>query len=254
MSRTPTAMVRTLRSGAHNLLPRTTILLYGREAALLNQTLNNLRRQLHGECAVFVLADNPRIQSADLLPATWPRTLPLVHVQPNIPCGKAKLVNLALENVRGDYLLVLEAGDDPDHDLLSNLEYNLSRADDETVGQYGDLELWDNNASPPRHIRTCRGERTASRRRLLARLGKQTWIAPPLLRLDAVKRVGGYPTDYPGEGRLLADTALYLRLLRQGRLNYDPDLSIRRMYHPNRRLRQDESNLLQVLLRLQKKR
>lgn len=249
MSRTPSAVFRTLRSGARNLLPRTSILLYGRDANGFRKTLDTLKRQLNTRMAVTLLLDDPHLDPDDTLPGKWPRSLPLHTLTTDIPCGKAKLLNLALEHLRGDYLLVLEAGDDPDLDLISSLEHKLSSTDDATIGAYGDLELWSQGPSP-RLLRTCRGERSANRRRLAARLKQQTCIAPPLLELDTLRRIGGYPTDYPGEGRLLSDTALVLRLLESGNLAYVHDATIRRPCPNNRRLKQDESNLLNVLTRL----
>jgi Glycosyl transferase family 2 len=235
----------TLRAPSHELLPRTTIFLYGTDRFLLSDTLHSVARHTDHQLEVIVLHDGPVTPVTYLTLAGAPASLPLRLLETKQPRGPAKAVNALLKHLESDFVLILEAGDTL-HTGLDEMAEELLDADEATLGVYGDLELGN---------RLLHGDWSSSPHRLLELLHEQTRIAPPLLRLDALLDNGRLPTDYPGEGWLLPDTALVLRLLDAGTLIYDPRILIRRpSRRPDPHQKQDECALLNVLLRRTAKR
>lgn len=254
MSRIATR-VYTLRSASRHLLPQTSVLLYGNSGDALRRALHGVAAYLHERFEVLLLHDGPLPQGNFELGRRWHRRTPLTLIATDRPCGPAHCANAALEQVQGEQVLLLQAGDLLDPDGLAQLSDRLQRAPATTVGVYGDLQGWEGTAQNQRYVRTYTGEPKAGRRHLFARLKQQTHLAPPLVRAQALQQIGGYPTDYPGQGWQLGDTALALALLATGTLTYQPDLTIRRLLPPRPAAQRfDERKLLNVLLRQHAKR
>lgn len=239
----------TLRSDTSNLLPKTSVLLYGTDPVRMQRSLPGLAAQTHDSFEVILLHDGPLLPSF-LTVSRWPRRVRLSLVTADTPCGPAKLLSAAEHAVRGEEALVLQEGDRLDPDELSKMSRKLEGAPAATVGVYGDLEVWEGTDRQQRFMRTLKGEPSPSRRKLLQRLARQPGLAPPLVRMSAWRRAGGYGADYPGEGFLQSDSAFLLSLLGEGRLQYDPNLYVRRTLPPQSKARlQDERMVLNVLLR-----
>ena len=235
----------TLRAPSRELLPRTTIFLYGTDRYLLSDTLYSVACHTDQQLEVIVLHDGLVSPATYRILAEAPASLPLQLLETEQPRGLARAVNAMLKHLESDFVLILEAGDTL-HTDLSAMTEELLNADEDTLGVYGDLELGN---------RLLRGESSASPHRLLALLHEQARIAPPLLRREALLDNGRMPTDYPSEGWLLPDTALVLHLLHAGRLAYHRNILIRRPLRPlDAHQKQDERALLNVLLRRTAKR
>jgi hypothetical protein len=261
MTRNITAAFSKLRAGKLDLLPIVTILLHVSDKSTWSNlvvTLETLARQRFAEFETIVLLDGPFLSPSDVLTLArpvWPSHLPLYVLQSDLPCGKSRCVNLALSRTDSDYLAVLEAGDRPEREWLSLSVDSLDAAPESVIGVYGDLERWQEEGDHANLITSVSGPKTPSRRRLLALLAKQQQIAPPLLVREAAEKVGGYPTDYPGQGWMLADTAFALALLQEGTLLHDKRLHLPRYAPaPSRFERQDERTLARVLVRQAAKR
>ncbi|MGB8955385.1 MAG: glycosyltransferase family 2 protein [Tumebacillaceae bacterium] len=235
----------TLRAPSGELLPRTTIFVYGTDRFLLSDTLRSVARRTDYQLEVIVLHDGPVSPATYRTLAEAPASLPLRLLETEQPRGPARAVNAMLMHLESDYVLILEAGDTLQTNLDTMTE-ELLDADEETLGVYGDMELGS---------RLLHGESSASPHHLLALLHEQTRIAPPLLRLEALLDNGRLPTDYPSEGWMLPDTALVLHLLDTGRLSYVPNILISRPPRPlDAHQKRDERALLNLLLRRTAKR
>ncbi|ARU63400.1 hypothetical protein CBW65_22205 [Tumebacillus avium] len=250
MRRNPTADLSTLRFRAKDLLPTTTLLLYGQDNTLLKKSLQSIQRQQGVILDCLLLADDPHFEPGDLPLKHWPERFNLRVLRPSIPCGKSRLVNLALPHISGQNALVLQAGDRFERREIALMEKKLAQAPPRTLGVYGNLELWDHTPQGDRVTRTVTGADTRSKTRFLSHFKKDHRIAPPLLPAKFLKKTG-YPTEYPSEGFLLADAAFTLSLLRSGSLAYHPDLCIRRYTDCELALfqKEDERRILNVLLR-----
>ncbi|TCP54686.1 hypothetical protein EV586_104307 [Tumebacillus sp. BK434] len=250
MRRNPTADLSTLRFRAKDLLPSTSLLLYGLDNTLFKKSLQSIQRQQGVSIDCLLLADDPYYDPGALSLKHWPDRFSLRVLTPSIPCGKSRLVNLALPHINGRNALVLQAGDRFERGEIALMEKKLAKAPSRTVGVYGDLELWENTPQGDRVIRTVAGANTRSKTRFLSRFKKEHRTAPPLLPAKLLKSIG-YPTSYPGEGFLLADAAFTLSLLRSGTLDHHPELCIRRYAASEPALfqKEDERRILNVLLR-----
>ncbi|ASS74839.1 hypothetical protein CIG75_07505 [Tumebacillus algifaecis] len=250
MRRNPTADLSTLRSRAKDLLPTTTVLLYGQDDTLLKKSLQSIRRQQHVTLDCILLTDDPHYEPGQLPLKHWPERFALRHLKPDFPCGKSRLVNLALPHISSRHVLVLQAGDRFERDEIALMEKKLALAPPHTAAVFGNLELWESSPQGDRITKALPSIMTRSMRRLLNHLKREHRLAPPLLPAKLLKRIG-YPTDYPGEGFLLADTAFTLALLQEGTLEHHADLCIRR--YTNTELacfqKEDEKRILHVLLR-----
>jgi glycosyltransferase involved in cell wall biosynthesis len=252
MRQTPTAVLSTLRSRAKDLLPTTTVLLYGQDSTLLKKSLQSIKRQQGVTLECLLLADDPKYDPGDILPKNWPERFSLRLLKPSYPCGKSHLVNLALPYISGRHALVLQAGDRFEREEIAAMEQKRDQSASETAAVFGDLELWKSTWQGDCITQAIPGSPAESKRRFLARISRDHRLAPPLVSAKLLKKIG-YPTDYPGEGYLLADTAFLLTLLGETTLEYHADLCIRRSVDayigPLHHQKEDERRILNVLLR-----
>jgi hypothetical protein len=254
MSQNPTAHVYTVRAGSDDFLPLVTVLLYWPSHLPLASTLASILQQTDVDLEIILLQEGQAPNLLNLPLLDWPETVPLYLLESDYPCGKARLVNLALDHVQGDFLLVLEAGDELAEDALGTMVEELDQSEPGTLGVYGDIELWHPDEFE-HELETLTGELSNNRFWLLARIEQQKTIAPPLVRTETMRRLGGYPTHYPSQGWLLADTAFALALLQEGKLDYLPAISLRRFSAlRDGTLAEDERCILQLLLRQAAKR
>jgi hypothetical protein len=254
MNRYPLAHVYTVRLGSDNLLPLVTVMLYWPSHLSLAASLASILRQTDVDLEIILLQEGQAPNLLELSQLDWPETVPLYLLTADYPCGKSHLVTLGLEHVHGDYLLVLDSGDELAEDALGTMVEELDQSEPGTVGVYGTALLchpheWGESSE------TLYGDLSNNRFRLLSLLEQQKSIAPPLVRTETMRKLGGYPTNYPSQGWLLADTAFVLTLLPEGKLDYLPEISLRRFAAPTDPfLAEDEQRILQLLLRQAAKR
>ncbi|MGZ4133750.1 MAG: glycosyltransferase [Tumebacillaceae bacterium] len=214
----------------------------------------SILQQTDVDLEIILLQEGQAPSLHELTQLDWPETVPLYLLTADYPCGKSHLVKLGLEHVHGDYLLVLDSGDELAEDALGTMVEELDQSEPGTIGVYGTVELYHSHEWGE-SLETLHGDLSNHRFRLLSLLEHQKGIAPPLVRTETMRRLGGYPTNYPSQGWLLADTAYVLALLVEGRLDYLPEISMRRAATPTDPfLAEDEQRILQLLLRQAAKR
>ncbi|MFD2169113.1 hypothetical protein [Tumebacillus lipolyticus] len=251
MRRNLHATQHTLRPRVKDLLPTTSVLIYGQDSTLFKKTMLSLSRQRNVSLECLLLIDEPNFNLRSLsITKQWPRRFALSLLLADSPCGKSHLVNLASSHITGQHTLVLQAGDRFEKNEIAAMERKLSEAPAQTIGVFGDLQLWEYSQNGDRIKRTIAGFDFHSAQHFLSELSCEHRLAPPLVLTDHFKQ-HGYPTDYPSEGYLLADTAYVLSLLENGMFEYHPDLCISRyhsaelpLYKP-----EDEMHILNILLR-----
>ncbi len=144
--------------------------------------------------------------------------------------GKAHALNLALKAARGRLLLELDADDWLPPGALSQLLSAETESGVRTALWYGDYMQWQERRNRELvlkgYVRSCQS--VDVRAMLIAGAP----LIPRMYRTDALRAIGGWPTDDPSGGRLYEDMNVIARLSRQYELKYIPALLYHRRMRP----------------------
>jgi len=143
--------------------------------------------------------------------------------------GKAFCLNQALEAVKGEWMLELDADDWLEPHAVELLVREADSLPSDVAVLYADHHEWIERHQQDLVYRGCRQAPRCFDRQLL--LTGRMPIAPRLYRVAALKKIGGWLLSDPFGGRLYEDFQMLIRLSFQHALRHLP----RALYH--RRLR-----------------
>lgn len=178
------------------------------QAPYVVQAVRSVLRQTYRNLELIVVDDASRDGTASLLRSIHDPRLRLVLSQTN--AGKARRMNQMLRLARGRYLLEVDGDDWLSPHAVAVLVSRMSRLPSSVGLIYGDRRY---------HIQTRGGPRPAMVRpgptfRSTSEFLKHPRVGGPrFYRVAALRKVGGWPTNYPSGGRLAEDLALMLKLV-----------------------------------------
>ncbi|MCF6093323.1 glycosyltransferase [Microaerobacter geothermalis] len=134
--------------------------------------------------------------------------------------GKGKSMNEGLQLAEGKYLLEVDGDDWLDPECVEVYVSIMEETEPEVAYLYGDRRVFRKGQFVPlRYSGLSKGYPIKDRLFFLSQLRPH---GPRFLRAEAVRKIGGWPTDYPSEGRLYEDFAILLRLIETYKFSYIP--------------------------------
>lgn len=178
------------------------------QAPYVAQAVRSVLRQSYGNLELIVVDDASQDGTAALLRTLHDPRLRLILGRSNE--GKARRMNQILRLARGRYLLEVDGDDWLSPHAVAVLVSRMSRLPSSVGLIYGDRRYHIQTRGGPRPAMVRPGPTFRSKAEFLRhpRVG-----GPRFYRVAALRRVGGWPTNYPSGGRLAEDLALMLRLV-----------------------------------------
>jgi glycosyltransferase involved in cell wall biosynthesis len=134
--------------------------------------------------------------------------------------GKGYCLNLALHAAQGKYLLEVDGDDWLDPDGVEFYVRCMEKMGPEIGYVYGDRRVFRPGIRQnPRFSRVSMGYPVKDSLSFLAELRPH---GPRFLRTEAIRKIGGWRTDDPSQGRLYEDFIMLLRLIDQYQFIYIP--------------------------------
>lgn len=178
------------------------------QAPYVVQAVRSVLRQSYGNLELIVVDDASRDGTPALLRTLRDPRLRLILGRSNE--GKARRMNQILRLARGRYLLEVDGDDWLSPHAVAVLVSRMRRLPSSVGLIYGDRRYYIQTKGGPRPAMVRPGPVFHSKAEFLRhpRVG-----GPRFYRVAALRRVGGWPTNYPSGGRLAEDLALMLKLV-----------------------------------------
>lgn len=133
--------------------------------------------------------------------------------------GKATCLNWGLKRVQGKYVFEMDGDDWVEPAALAELVRFAERQPEDVVYFYTDRRVYRQNNGELKFRHISKGVPFVNKYKMLSTLKA---FGPRFIRTFALKNIGGWPTNYPSNGRLFEDFALVVRLLDEYKFAYLP--------------------------------
>lgn|GEM_PF-4713090 len=194
------------------------------EERYIQWSLSTALKQIDIPFEVVVIDDCSTDQTFNILREWEEKDSRLKVIRMNRNVGKAKAMNEGLKHCSGEYIFELDADDWLDRDALRKSVEIFEQVDQKIACIYGDRRVWtelsDGNLD---YQSVIHGEQVSS---IHDYIKKMIPYGPRVYRRTALEDVGGWPWQYPSEGRLYEDVALLIRLLQKYQLHYQPAFKV----------------------------
>lgn len=192
----------------------------------LSQAIESVMDQTVRDWELIIVDDGSRDNTAEIL-STWKTNPKIQFISLPHNKGKAVCLNIALEVIRGTWLVELDADD---WLAKSALELLNRLIEPETVAYYGNYAVWREHfrSKELTFTKVVKGMPAFNAIRYLENAYP---LAPRIYRADALRKIDGWHTNDIYQSRLYEDVYILCALSKQGKVEHLDEL----LYH--RRLR-----------------
>ncbi|WP_281758610.1 glycosyltransferase family 2 protein [Alicyclobacillus hesperidum] len=191
--------------------------------------LASIEAQIDDLHEIWLIDDGSTDGSQDLLHDFAKRVprVSLVTLPHNV--GKARAANVAMEQIKADFLLEMDADDWLDPHAVRMIRHQLLTLDDDINLLYGNMRNWRIDARGGYRLTYVqKGEPVRTTQQLAT---YRFPLGPRVYRTSILQVVGGFPILSFADGRLYEDVALIRELMRVGRIEYRDFTVYNRLLH-----------------------